>query len=61
MNTYCQNFDNLALDLISKMLVYDPCKRISAKAALSHVILNVLFQPYFDDLDKSGYANVNSI
>jgi cyclin-dependent kinase 2 len=42
MNTYCLNFDNLALDLISKMVVYDPCKRISAKAALSHVIFNVL-------------------
>ena len=28
------------------MLVYDPAKRISAKAAITH--------PYFDDLDKSS-------
>jgi serine/threonine protein kinase len=37
--------DEDALDLMAKMLVYDPVKRISAKAALNH--------PYFDDLDKS--------
>lgn len=29
-----------------KMLIYEPSRRISAKAALSH--------PYFDDLDKSS-------
>jgi serine/threonine protein kinase len=34
--------DPLALDLIDKMLEYDPATRISAKAALLH--------PYFDDL-----------
>jgi len=39
INSYCTNFDHLALDLISKMVVYDPCKRISAKAALNHVKL----------------------
>ena len=32
-------------DLLMKMLVYDPSKRISAKRALLH--------PYFDDLDKN--------
>lgn len=37
--------DPLALDLIEKMLVYDPAKRISAKDALSH--------PYFDDLSAT--------
>ncbi|CAK9197349.1 unnamed protein product [Sphagnum troendelagicum] len=35
------------LDLLAKMLVYDPAKRISAKAALNH--------PYFSDLDKSKF------
>ena len=36
----------LKLDLFySRMLVYDPSKRISAKQALPH--------PHFDDLDKS--------
>ncbi|ERN04302.1 hypothetical protein AMTRI_Chr08g210430 [Amborella trichopoda] len=35
------------VDLLSKMLQYDPANRISAKAALDH--------PYFDTLDKSQY------
>ena len=47
INTYCSNLDNNGIDLLSKMIVYDPCKRISAKAALNH--------PYFDDLDKSQF------
>eukprot|EP01018_Ginkgo_biloba_P032192 Gb_22030 [translate_table: standard] len=34
-----------AVDLLSKMLCYEPLHRISAKRALMH--------PYFDDLDKS--------
>lgn len=34
------------LDLLQKMLIYDPNKRISAKAALIH--------PYFDSLDKKA-------
>jgi serine/threonine protein kinase len=37
--------DPLALDLIEKMLDYNPVTRISAKAALDH--------PYFDDLPHS--------
>jgi len=37
--------DPLGLDLLDKMLQYEPSKRISAKAALSH--------PYFDNLDKN--------
>ena len=49
--------DPLAIDLISKMLVYDPAKRISAKAALDH--------PYFDSLsqelkDKCRPAEIDS-
>jgi len=47
IHSYCTNFDAQALDLISNMIVYDPCKRISAKAALNH--------PYFDDLDKNPF------
>ncbi|EGG20971.1 p34-cdc2 protein [Cavenderia fasciculata] len=39
--------DPLALDLISSMLQFEPSRRISAKAALSH--------PYFNDLDKSSF------
>lgn len=36
-----------ALDLLSRMLMFDPAKRVSAKAALHH--------PFFDDLDKSQF------
>ncbi|KAL9316517.1 hypothetical protein ACSQ67_017518 [Phaseolus vulgaris] len=35
------------VDLLSKMLKYNPSERISAKAALEH--------PYFDSLDKSQF------
>eukprot|EP01018_Ginkgo_biloba_P010194 Gb_13850 [translate_table: standard] len=41
------NPDPKCVDLLSKMLLYDPSKRISAKKAMLH--------PYFDDLDKSQY------
>jgi hypothetical protein len=34
---YCTNLDEAGLDLLSRMVVYDPCRRISAKAALNHV------------------------
>eukprot|EP00741_Cyanophora_paradoxa_P024531 tig00000269_g23685.t1 len=44
--------DAAGLDLLSKMLVYEPAKRISAKAALEH--------PYFNDLDKSQFPDVRS-
>jgi cyclin-dependent kinase len=36
-----------ALDLLSRMLTFDPAKRVSAKAAMHH--------PYFNDLDKSQF------
>ncbi|XP_076893872.1 cell division control protein 2 homolog C-like [Bidens hawaiensis] len=35
------------VDLLSKMLKYDPAERISAKAAMDH--------PYFDSLDRSQF------
>lgn len=42
---YLKALDSDAVDLLEKMLVYDPSQRISAKAAMNH--------PYFDDLDKT--------
>lgn len=38
-----EKLDTAGLDLLKRMLKYDPCERISAKAALSH--------PYFRDLE----------
>ena len=37
LNSYCTYLDENGLDLLSKLIVYDPCRRISAKAALNHV------------------------
>lgn len=37
--------DDKGIDLMQKMLDYDPAKRITAKDALDH--------PYFDDLEKA--------
>ena len=37
LNNYCSLLDDNGLDLLSKMVVYDPCKRISAKNAMNHV------------------------
>ncbi|XP_017681614.1 PREDICTED: cyclin-dependent kinase 1 isoform X2 [Lepidothrix coronata] len=45
LETHVKNLDKDGLDLLAKMLIYDPAKRISGKMALNH--------PYFDDLDKS--------
>jgi len=39
--------DPNVFDLLNSLLVYDPVKRISAKAALEH--------PYFADLDKTSF------
>ena len=47
LECYNKNIDPLGLDLLSKMIQQDPCKRISAKQALHH--------PYFNDLDKSQF------
>ena len=41
---HIKNLDANGLDLLSKMLVYDPAKWISGKMALNH--------PYFNDLDS---------
>ena len=40
--------DPLLIDLISQMLVYDPSKRISAKAALEHPYFNTISQEMKD-------------
>lgn len=37
LTSYCNLLDDNGMDLLSKMIVYDPCKRISAKNALNHV------------------------
>ncbi|KAL9642807.1 hypothetical protein ABK040_009882 [Willaertia magna] len=41
------NLSDAGVDLLSKMLIYQPNLRITAKDALNH--------PYFDDLDKSVF------
>lgn len=45
--------DPLAIDLIEKMLIYDPAKRISAKDALDH--------PYFADLNPEIKAKCRPV
>lgn len=40
-----KNLDKNGVDLLAKMLTFNPPKRISAREAMTH--------PYFDDLDKS--------
>jgi serine/threonine protein kinase len=41
----CPSLDAHGVDLLEKMLAYEPVDRITSRAALSH--------PYFADLDKS--------
>lgn len=43
LKTVCPNLDANGLDLLEKMLEYDPEKRISASDALDH--------PFFKDID----------
>ena len=43
LNNYCSLLDDNGLDLLSKMVVYDPCKRISAKNAMNHVRYFTMF------------------
>ncbi len=44
-----EKLDDLGLDLLYKMLEYDPTLRISAVAALKH--------PYFNDVKLPDYGN----
>uniref|UniRef100_F6VT21 Protein kinase domain-containing protein n=3 Tax=Ciona intestinalis TaxID=7719 RepID=F6VT21_CIOIN len=46
LNDSVKNLDEDGIDLLTKCLVYNPAKRISAKVALCH--------PYFDDIDKKA-------
>ena len=39
IQAYNKNLDQLGVDLLEKMIQQDPCKRISAKAALNHVYI----------------------
>nr|CAD7401729.1 unnamed protein product [Timema cristinae] len=48
--SHIKNIDKDGIDLLQKMLIYDPVKRISAKAALIH--------PYFEDLDLESLPQV---
>lgn len=48
------NADRTALDLLEKMLVFDPRTRISATEALSHEYL----APYHDPSDEPSAAEV---
>ncbi|XP_033097118.1 cyclin-dependent kinase 1-like [Anneissia japonica] len=41
-STLSKHLDNPGLDLLEKMLIYNPAKRISAKAALKHAYLSDL-------------------
>lgn len=45
LHSAVKTLDNLGMDLMQKMLIYDPVTRISAKAIIKH--------PYFNNLDKS--------
>ncbi|CAJ0903852.1 7530_t:CDS:2, partial [Entrophospora sp. SA101] len=47
--------DNIGLDLLSKMLVYDPDQRITAKSALSHVYFTI------PNNNNMRFTNPNSV
>jgi len=47
LNKAVPELDNNGIDLLRRMLVYDPAERIHANQALDH--------PYFDTLDKSQW------
>ncbi|KAH0785577.1 cyclin-dependent kinase 3 [Histomonas meleagridis] len=53
LSTVIEGADPLLIDLIAKMLRYDPAERISAKAALDH--------PYFDDLSPEVKASCRPV
>ena len=43
--TYFKSFDEISLDLLTKLIVLDPARRISMKEALRH--------PYFNELSEA--------
>lgn len=45
LSSTVKNLDPSGIDILQKMLVYDPAQRITAKVALQH--------PYFTDLDRT--------
>lgn len=45
LSTHAKNINDSGMDLLQQMLIYNPEKRISARAALKH--------PFFDTLDKT--------
>ncbi|XP_065351367.1 cyclin-dependent kinase 1-like [Cloeon dipterum] len=47
--SYVPTMDAKGIDLMQKMLAFNPMGRVSAKVAVKH--------PYFDDLDKSKYPS----
>jgi serine/threonine protein kinase len=47
LNSYCSNLNDEGIDLLQKMIHFDPSRRISARAALNH--------QFFNDLDKSKF------
>ncbi|XP_034041285.1 cyclin-dependent kinase 1 [Thalassophryne amazonica] len=51
LSSMVASLDKNGLDLLAKMLTYNPPKRISARQAMSH--------PYFDDLDKCSLPAAN--
>eukprot|EP00455_Lapot_gusevi_P056186 TRINITY_DN9270_c0_g1_i1.p1 TRINITY_DN9270_c0_g1~~TRINITY_DN9270_c0_g1_i1.p1 ORF type:complete len:299 (-),score=74.15 TRINITY_DN9270_c0_g1_i1:265-1161(-) len=53
LETVVRGLDAVGLDLLSKMLVYEPGKRISAKEALKH--------PYFHGLERRSMSGENDV
>ncbi|KAJ2479277.1 MAPK protein hog1 [Coemansia sp. RSA 2131] len=53
-STRFPNIDPLAIDLLEKMLVFDPRKRITAAEALAHPYL----ETYHDEADEPGAESV---
>ncbi|XP_017492281.1 PREDICTED: cyclin-dependent kinase 2-like [Rhagoletis zephyria] len=53
LNRLLTNFDDVAIDLLEKLLIYDPNQRISSTKALTH--------PYFNDVSSclpTNYVNI---